>query len=110
MNSDYLEFTVILKKPINRIFSKNRIKFFTIILSLKSPSRRVSEGKMRKGLVVAPSEPRVREGLYWGYSVRLASNLSGVFTGSPYSGGYDVTIGTSERGDDVDEYRQKKFK
>ena len=36
-------------------------------------------------------------GVYWGYTVRVAKNLSSVFTGSTYKGGYDLTIGTSEK-------------
>ncbi len=63
----------------------------------------VSESKkVIKAKVVAPSTPREEAGLYWGYSVRSSPNLSSVFTQSPFQGGYDLTIGTSERGDDVD--------
>lgn len=47
---------------------------------------------------VGPEEPREESGYYWGYSVRKASNLSSVFTECTYEGGYDTTIGTSERG------------
>ena len=47
---------------------------------------------------VAPSAPREEAGYYWGYSVRSASCLSDIFTECPYGGGYDLTIGTSERG------------
>ncbi|KAL9043885.1 MAG: hypothetical protein Q9214_002940 [Letrouitia sp. 1 TL-2023] len=47
---------------------------------------------------VAPSAPREEAGYYWGYSVRLASSLSAIFTECEYDGGYDVTFGTSERG------------
>jgi len=61
------------------------------------------------GNVVSPSEPRTKAGLYWGYSVRVASDLSSVLTGSPYNEGYDVTIGTSEKGSDIDECTLKKF-
>ena len=53
--------------------------------------------------VVSPSEPREKRGLYWGYSVRLADSLSTVFSQCPYKGGYDLTVGTSERGQIVDE-------
>lgn len=35
-----------------------------------------TESKHCKGLVVAPHVPRTEGGLYWGYSVRLASCLS----------------------------------
>ncbi|KYK60930.1 uncharacterized protein DCS_02070 [Drechmeria coniospora] len=47
---------------------------------------------------VDPAAPRERGGYYWGYSVRKAGSLSSVFTESPYEGGYDMSIGTSERG------------
>jgi predicted SPOUT superfamily RNA methylase MTH1 len=47
---------------------------------------------------VDPAEPRETAGYYWGYTVRQASSLSNVFTESPFEDGYDVSIGTSERG------------
>ena len=47
---------------------------------------------------VAPSAPREEAGYYWGYSVRSASCLSAVLTECSFDGGYDLTIGTSERG------------
>lgn len=47
---------------------------------------------------VHPTEPRTRSGYFWGYSVRKASSLSEVLTGCPYEEGYDLSIGTSERG------------
>ncbi len=74
------------------------------------------------GTVVPPSAPRTTLGLYWGYTVRMADCLSDVFTNSPHKvmyinisnithcliilfdlkGGYDLVIGTSERGTNVD--------
>ncbi|OAQ85128.1 deoxyribose-phosphate aldolase [Purpureocillium lilacinum] len=48
--------------------------------------------------VVHPAAPREEGGYYWGYTVRRASSLSNVFTESPYEEGYDISIGTSERG------------
>ncbi|KAF8712099.1 hypothetical protein HU200_028939 [Digitaria exilis] len=48
--------------------------------------------------VVPPCTPREEMGSYWGYKVRYASNLSGVFRNSPYKEGYDHIIGTSEHG------------
>lgn len=36
----------------------------------------LSEAKVRKGTVVSSHHPRAVSGLYWGYSVRLASCLS----------------------------------
>ncbi|KAJ1017916.1 hypothetical protein NDA13_006527 [Ustilago tritici] len=52
------------------------------------------------GSIVSPREPVERLGWYWGYSVRLASSLSSVLTSCPFSSssGYDLVIGTSERG------------
>jgi methyltransferase len=48
---------------------------------------------------VSPTTPREEGGYYWGYSVRRAASLSAVFTDSPFDGGYDFSIGTSERGE-----------
>ena len=47
---------------------------------------------------VTPTTPREEAGYYWGYTVRSASSLSAVFTECTFPGGYDVSIGTSERG------------
>ena len=47
---------------------------------------------------VAPTAPRTEGGYYWGYAVREATCLSAVFTEAPYDGGYDLSVGTSERG------------
>jgi len=52
---------------------------------------------------VSPDEPREEGGYYWGFSVRRAGSLSEVFTECGYGGGYDFTIGTSERGVDVEQ-------
>ncbi|EAY93270.1 hypothetical protein OsI_15078 [Oryza sativa Indica Group] len=51
-----------------------------------------------KRKIVSPSSPRDEMELYWGYKVRYASNLGGVFSDSPYKEGYDYIIGTSEHG------------
>ena len=53
-----------------------------------------------RGEAVSPDEPAIDDGVYWGYNVRFASDLSKVWTESPYKGGYDYVIGTSENGDD----------
>jgi methyltransferase len=47
---------------------------------------------------VDPAAPRKEAGYYWGYNVRRADCLSAVYEECPFDGGYDVTIGTSERG------------
>ena len=59
---------------------------------------------------MSPSAPRTEEGLYWGYSVRLASSFGAMFTQSPYREGYDITIGTSERGTLVDDLELPNFR
>lgn len=66
--------------------------------------------KKLKGIIVPPSQPRVETGIYWGYSVRLASSLSEVFGKCPYFEGYDVSIGTSDKGTPVDDVPQKSLK
>lgn len=57
-----------------------------------------SDGYTISGLPVSPETPREEAGYYWGYSVRQASSLSAIFTECPFDGGYDVSVGTSERG------------
>ena len=57
-----------------------------------------SAGRIR-GKVVSPSAPREDDGTYWGYTTRLATSINAVFDDCPYEGGYDLKIGTSERGD-----------
>ncbi|KAM6431437.1 putative methyltransferase C9orf114 isoform 3-T4 [Liasis olivaceus] len=63
-----------------------------------------SESKTQKGVVISSQSPRTVSGLYWGYSVRLASCLK-----SPFKDGYDLSIGTSERGSSVDQATLPSF-
>lgn len=56
------------------------------------------KSKKIRGQIVSPSAPRQETGIYWGYNVRIANSISQVFTQSPYDDGYDLTIGTSDRG------------
>lgn len=59
---------------------------------------RVPEQEGGEGEAVAPDTPREEAGYYWGYSVRQAGSLGAVFTECPFDGGYDMSVGTSERG------------
>jgi hypothetical protein len=59
--------------------------------------------KIIRGKTVSPSEPRTKLGLYWGYSVRIANSLSEVINSGTFE--YDLKLGTSERGDDVEEVK-----
>ncbi len=65
----------------------------TLQLSENSPSNEAE--------AVSPATPREEGGYYWGYTVRRASSLSAVFTECSYDGGYDLSFGTSERGQPV---------
>lgn len=62
------------------------------------------------GKAVSPDTPRLADGLYWGYQVRLANSFGEVFTKSSYKGGYDLTLGTSERGELAHEIQLPSFK
>eukprot|EP00887_Chlorella_sp_A99_P003984 scaffold11.g3984.t1 len=49
--------------------------------------------------LVLPTAPREEGGLYWGYVTRIAPTLEDMLR-CPFSGGgYDLTLGTSERGE-----------
>ncbi|CEG45318.1 Uncharacterized conserved protein [Plasmopara halstedii] len=54
--------------------------------------------KKMVGTLVSSAEPREQLGIYWGYTTRFASSLSNVWTNCPFPGGYDLKVGTSERG------------
>lgn len=60
-----------------------------------------------KADAIHPAAPREESGYYWGYAVRQAANLSAVFEECPFDGGYDVSIGTSERGCHVEDLYKK---
>ncbi|XP_070811965.1 putative methyltransferase C9orf114 homolog [Pituophis catenifer annectens] len=72
-------------------------------VTVRLDEKQNAESKKEKGVVVSSQSPRTVSGLYWGYSVRLASCLSAVFAESPFKDGYDLSIGTSERGSSIDE-------
>ncbi|XP_055838734.1 putative methyltransferase C9orf114 [Episyrphus balteatus] len=67
------------------------------------------KAKKMKATVVSPDEPRRETGIYWGYTVRVAHSFSEIFTKSPYKEGYDLTLGTSDRGTSVVEVQQKSL-
>ncbi|KAI6782579.1 uncharacterized protein J7T54_003591 [Emericellopsis cladophorae] len=48
---------------------------------------------------IHPEAPRTEGGYYWGYQVRKCASLSAIFEESPFEDGYDLSIGTSERGE-----------
>uniref|UniRef100_A0A1B0GGS8 Rna methyltransferase n=1 Tax=Lutzomyia longipalpis TaxID=7200 RepID=A0A1B0GGS8_LUTLO len=72
-----------------------------IRVTVKLPTEDVKEGKKVHGTVVSPAQPRQETGVYWGYTVRMAESISRVFSQSPYDDGYDLIIGTSDRGTNI---------
>lgn len=74
-------------------------KRVTVDMSASGTSYENAVGKYLFGSVVERSTPGESDGTYWGYAVRSASALSDVFSRSETAPkGYDLTIGTSERG------------
>lgn len=67
-------------------------------VTVKLPEHAPSSGGEVSCQAVSPDAPREEAGYYWGYSVRQAPSLSSIFTECPHDGGYDMSIGTSERG------------
>ena len=57
----------------------------------------------RRGTVVPPRVPRIETGSYWGYAVRVALSLADVFAQCPHPGGYDLLLGTSDKGEPLDQ-------
>ena len=58
--------------------------------------------KIPTGQAVAPTKPRSKHGLYWGYQTRLARTFGEIFSESPYRDGYDMIIGHSSNGQSID--------
>nr|XP_003230220.2 PREDICTED: putative methyltransferase C9orf114 homolog [Anolis carolinensis] len=79
-------------------------------VTVKLNEQQNPESKTQKGTVVSSHHPRTVSGLYWGYTVRLASCLSAVFAESPFTDGYDLSVGTSERGTPVDQATLPAFR
>lgn len=76
-------------------------------VTVQLPEEHINEKKIR-AQVVTPRTPKLA-GLYWGYSVRLASSLSDVFAKCPFKGGYDLAIGTSDKGKIIDQVPGKSL-
>lgn len=71
----------------------------TVDMEPAGPEYASCPGKYLFGRLANRDAPRVIDGAYWGYRVRAAKSLSEVFGDSVVSpNGYDLTIGTSERG------------
>lgn len=74
-------------------------KRLTLDMTPSGPHYSSAVGKYLFASVASRDSPPDRDDLYWGYRVRTATCLSNVFAGGELAPrGYDVTIGTSERG------------
>jgi predicted SPOUT superfamily RNA methylase MTH1 len=62
--------------------------------------------KNYSGEVCSMQEPKQQLGLYWGYSIRIVDKFSEIFENCIYEDGYDLLIGTSDKGKD---YREESF-
>lgn len=71
----------------------------TVDLEASGPEYENAPGKYLYGSIVDYSAPKNSDDLYWGYRVRSVPSLSIVFkTRSLVCNGYDLVLGTSERG------------
>lgn len=77
-------------------------------VTVKIPEDQPNPKKL-KGFIVPPDVPKSDSGIYWGYTVRLADNLTEVLTQCPYKDGYDLTIGTSDKGSSIDNVESKSI-
>ncbi|XP_031620847.1 putative methyltransferase C9orf114 [Contarinia nasturtii] len=68
------------------------------------------KSKKIRGKIVSPLQPRLETGVYWGYTVRIAKSFSDIFTKSQYENGYDLTIGTSDKGTNIHSLTEKSLK
>ena len=68
--------------------------------ALESPAK---GGYITNARLAKSTDPTTKMGYYWGYTTRQASSLSAVLTESPFAKGYDFVIGTSERGNHIEE-------
>ena len=69
---------------------------------LDDHTRRSAGGAKLRGKAVSVEQVRA-SGQYWGYDVQLCSSFHAIFSSCPYTadGRYDLTIGTSDRGRDI---------
>src|SRR6218665_3439577 len=114
-DAEYREGVVLNKPPKKgRSFVNVGLRYDCMVDRSIQPNVRVTVKMTRtdnpkrvQGLIVSPNEPRQSSGLYWGYQIRIANSLHEVFDNCPYvtekNKGYDLKIGTSDRGDNIDD-------
>ncbi|EFN83616.1 Uncharacterized protein C9orf114-like protein [Harpegnathos saltator] len=77
-------------------------------VTVKIPPNQPNSKKLN-GIVVPPNVPRAETGTYWGYTVKLAKNLTEVITNCQCKDGYDLIIGTSDKGTLIDKIEAKSL-
>lgn len=90
----------------------NRVTFMTghLISEEESDGKKKRHDKVTVGILVDRHRPRTRQGIYWGYDVRVANDFSSIFTQSPYDEGYDVLIGIGLDGQPAEKADLPKFR
>ncbi|XP_011496774.1 PREDICTED: putative methyltransferase C9orf114 homolog [Ceratosolen solmsi marchali] len=78
-------------------------------VTVKIPPNQENPKKL-KGIIVPPTLPRSETGIYWGYSVKLVSSFSEIFVQCSYPEGYDISIGTSDKGTSIDSIASRSLK
>lgn len=80
-----------------------------IRVTVKLDQKDVSFKKLN-GIIVSPKLPTFETGIYWGYSVRLANSITEIFTKCPHTTGYDLSVGTSDKGSCIDDVLPNSLK
>lgn len=93
------QFLQLLAADTNDVFRIDRKLMPGIRCTVRIDPSAYGKASQIKGVVVSPSAPREDDGTYWGFTTRMADSISAVFEQCPFSDdGYDLKIGTSERG------------
>jgi len=79
-----------------------------VTVKLDNPYDVISKSEEITGTVVSPSEPKEELGIYWGYTVRKVSCMDEVLDSPVYEDGYDMIIGTSDKGTNITEMEKLK--
>lgn len=111
---------IVTNKPIKNgrgsqvnIGLRNEVHVDKVLMPKLRVTVKIPEGqpnpKKLQGIVVPPTMPRMETGVYWGYTVKLVKNLTDILTNCQYKNGYDLMIGTSDKGTPIDEIEAKSL-
>ncbi|KAL4450208.1 hypothetical protein ABPG77_010877 [Micractinium sp. CCAP 211/92] len=71
----------------------------TLAMGEQPSTAEVDGQQVLQAQLVPATDPREKAGLYWGYITRIAPSLTAMVEQCPFPGGYDLVVGTSERGE-----------